>query len=75
MPLRNHLLDRLIQYSARKLAENPAFQKLSLAFHEKMNEIRQTAVSEIVKPDPSQISIRRVINQIIESSKDFINKK
>lgn len=55
--------------------ESIAFQKLAISFHQKMNDIRHTTVSEIVKQNPEKISIRRIIDRIIESGKDFINNK
>ena len=74
MPLKGHIINQFIKYVAGKLADNHSFQRLSLLTHEKIEGLRRAAIDEIVNPDPSQASIRRLLNKIIETGKDFLKK-
>lgn len=74
MALKATIINQIINYLASKLAENQAFQRLSLNAHDKIEGLRRTAMNEFINRDPVQTSIRGIMNKLIESVKDFIKK-
>lgn len=74
MLLKGQIINRLINYVSGKLAENHSFQKLSLLTHDKIEGLRRATIGEIVSPDSSQASIRRLMDKLIESGRDFLKR-
>ena len=74
MLLKSQIINQIIKFLSTKLAENQSFQKLSLFTHEKIEGVRHATLKEISSRDLHQ-SIQRLLNKIIESGTDFINKK
>lgn len=74
MALKGRILNQIINYLASKLAENQSFQKLSLNAHEKIQGMRQATINEFINSDATQILIRRLLNKLIESGRDFLRK-
>lgn len=74
MALKATIINEFIKYLASKLAENQSFQRLSLNAHEKIEGLRRTTMNEFINYDPVQTSIRRIVNKLIKSGKDFIKK-
>lgn len=72
MQLRSRVIDQIIKYLSGKLAENESFQRLSLNAHEKIEGIRRSALDEIANSDPAQTSLRKLLNKMIQSGKDFL---
>lgn len=74
MPFKGRILNEIMKYVSSKLAENHSFQKLSLRTHERLEGLRRAALDEFISPDNTQISMRRLLNKLIEAGKDFLKK-
>lgn len=75
MAFKATIINQIINYLAYKLADNQAFQRLSLNAHEKIEGVRRTAMNEFINYDPVQTSIRRIMSKLIENGKTFIKKQ
>lgn len=69
MAFKATIISQIINYLASKLADNQAFQRLSLNVHEKIEGLRRTAMNEFINYDPVQTSIRRIMSKLIENKK------
>jgi len=74
MSFKGRIFSEFVKYISSKLAENNSFQKLSLRAHERIEGMRRAALDEFLSPDITQTSMRRLLNKLIESGKDFLKK-
>ena len=74
MKLNNYIIDKLINYLARKLSENHYFQKVSLTTYRQLESMRQAAFDEFPNNDYSQTTVRQILRKLIDSGRNFIKK-
>lgn len=74
MKLNNYIIDKLINYLARKLSENRYFQKISLTTYRQLESMRQATFDEFPNHDYSQTAVRQLLRKLIDSGRNFIKK-